>query len=382
MRADRDRRIAAALEPALAHGTAAILAVSGGPDSTALLHAAATLAPGRLHVATIDHGLRPESRAEAVAVGAAAGRLGLPHRILAWDNAARPAAGVQAAARAARYRLLAGLAREVGADRILTGHTLDDQAETVLMRLIAGSGLAGLSGMRVERDLAPGLRLVRPFLAIPKADLVAWCEARGIGFLRDPSNADDRYARARLRRLLPDLAREGLDASRLARFAERAARDEAALRRAADEGFAAARAAGEALGLRLDGAALLAQPEAVTLRLMERAVDAAGGEGPHRLERLERLTFGTVLPALRAGRTARGTLRGLVVTVGRDGTVTLTRAPPRRRGAATTGAPEPPSELLGKGGPATYIGPECEDDPPVMGKGSAAGGPHSPRIDR
>ncbi|MEA1830810.1 tRNA lysidine(34) synthetase TilS [Methylobacterium durans] len=375
--------MAAALRAVLSETrSTAVLAVSGGPDSTALMHAAAACAPGQLHVATVDHGLRPESRAEAAAVGRAANGLGLPHRILAWDTGGRPASGIQAAARAARYRLLAAFAAEVGAGLLLTAHTLDDQAETVLMRLFAGSGLAGLAGMRPERNLGRGLRLVRPFLGIPKADLVAWCEDRHIAYLRDPSNADERFARARLRRLMPELAREGLNTGRLVRLAERAARDEAALQGAARELLAALRLSSPEGGLRLSGAGLIGQPEAVTLRLIERAMDAAGAEGPRRLERLERLTLDTLLPAVIAGRTARRTLRGFIVDVARNGDITLSPAPERRRGTATTGAPEPPCELLGKGDPATYIGPECEDDPAASGKGSGAGDPHSPRIDR
>ncbi len=201
---------AALLKPWIGPGTAyrgAVLAVSGGPDSTALMGCAASTEPGiPFVVATVDHGLRPGSAAEADEVAGLAARLGLKHRILAWTGP-KPAARLQEAARAARYRLLAELARETGADLVLTAHTLDDQAETVLMRLCAGSGPAGLSGMAPARTLV-GLTLGRPFLNVPKTRLVATCEERGWPFVRDPSNADPRFGRVRLRRLLPLLAEE------------------------------------------------------------------------------------------------------------------------------------------------------------------------------
>ncbi|KAB1074928.1 tRNA lysidine(34) synthetase TilS [Methylobacterium planeticum] len=365
-----------------------LLAVSGGPDSTALMHAAAAGA-GRagpaLHVATVDHGLRPDSAAEAEAVARGAAGLGLPHHRLRWEGP-HPATGLQAAAREARYRLLAACAGGIDAGLLLTGHTRDDQAETVLMRLLAGSGPAGLAGMRAERPLGPGLILARPFLGLPKAALVAWCRARGLATLRDPSNADPRFGRARLRALMPALAREGLSAARLVRLAERAARDEAALGAAAAQALAAALREEAPGRLGLDGAEVAALPDAVALRLLDRALDRAGGAGPRRLERLERLALEALLPALRAGRPLRRTLRGLLIEARPDGGLSLRPAPRR-------GGPRPGSDphgrhgagdagLLGKGEPTTYIGPECDDDPTAAGKGPGAGLAHSPRMDR
>ncbi|WP_232628990.1 tRNA lysidine(34) synthetase TilS [Methylobacterium sp. Leaf118] len=329
--ASRDGPLARALAPVLdGAGGPILLAVSGGPDSTALMHAAAARGPaGGLFVATVDHGLRADSAAEARAVGARAGTLGLPHAVLTWD-APRRGSRVQAEARAARYRLLALHARGIGAGLVLTAHTRDDQAETVLLRLIAGSGPGGLAGMRPERPLAEGVRLARPFLALPKADLVAYCAAHTLPFATDPSNADERFARARLRRLLPLLESEGLGAVRLARLATRAARDEAAL---------SARAAAVLINLRrhgpegwcLDGRRLAREPEAVVLRVLDAALDAvAESPAPKRLERLERLVLDAVLPALGEGRALRRTLRGVLVSVGPSGTVRLAPAPPRR----------------------------------------------------
>jgi tRNA(Ile)-lysidine synthetase-like protein len=224
----------------------AIVAVSGGPDSLALLYLlrrwqtiddevfrAATdglLNPmgddyalprtQPLVVATVDHRLRPESATEAAHVAEVARAWGYPHVTLVWDGP-KPTAGIQAAARDARYRLLAGAAREHGFAAVVTAHTLDDQAETVLMRLARGSGPKGLGGMVKEGALLRGLDLRRPLLDIPRARLLATLRAADVPWIDDPSNADPRFLRPRLRRIMPPLAAEGLDARRLAAFAAR-----------------------------------------------------------------------------------------------------------------------------------------------------------------
>ncbi|MEH3117006.1 MAG: tRNA lysidine(34) synthetase TilS [Methylorubrum populi] len=331
--ASPDEHLARALAPFLDKAEAKVLlAVSGGPDSTALMHAAARIdAAGRLRVATVDHGLRPGSAGEAAAVGRWAAELGLAHTVLTWD-APRRGSRIQAAARAARYSLLAGHAAEIGAERVLTAHTLDDQAETVLMRLIAGSGPAGLAGMRRERPLAPGIRLARPFLGLPKSGLVTYCEVHRLPFLRDPSNADERFARARLRRLLPLLEAEGLSAARLGRLAARAARDEAALTQRAQTVLSEiARPAEKSLAL--DGLRLLREPAAIALRVLDAALERVVPDGeataPRRLERLESLVLEALLPALAEGRALRRTLRGVLVEARAKGVVRLAPAPPR-----------------------------------------------------
>src|SRR3954466_2707365 len=161
-------------EPAL------ILAISGGPASTALMWLAARWRARRkrgpkLIAVTIDHGLRPESAREALTVKRLARKLGIAHRTMAWTGT-KPATGIQEAARNARYRLLADAARKSGARHILTAHTLDDQAETVLFRLARGSGVSGLKGMSGLRRFdaqRPALSLVRPLLSIPKSRLLA-----------------------------------------------------------------------------------------------------------------------------------------------------------------------------------------------------------------
>ncbi|MCJ2072067.1 tRNA lysidine(34) synthetase TilS [Methylobacterium sp. J-030] len=367
-----DDPVLQALGPWLGRGV--LLAVSGGPDSRALMHAAAALG-ARVQVATVDHGLRPESRAEAEGVGAAARALGLPHAILAWAGP-KPRTGLQDAARAARYDLLAAEARRVGADRVLTGHTRDDQAETVLMRLAAGSGPAGLAGMPAERVLVPGITLGRPFLVLPKAALVAWCEARGIPYLRDPGNADPRFARGRLREAWPILEREGLTPARLARLAERAARDAAALRIAAAQAFETARIPAADGTLRLDGAVLAALPEAVALRCLDQALTWAGA-APRRLERLEALVLESLLPALRRRAAIRRSLAGFMIAVDAAGTVSLVPAPPRRQRAADAALAAGASRLLGKGEPPAYIGAVCTDGPAEPRDASVPGVAHA-----
>ena len=317
-----------------------ILAVSGGADSTALMVLAhqwcRRLARGpHLVAATVDHGLRRGSRAEARAVGALARRLGLPHEVLAWRGA-KPATGIEAAARHARYRLLAALAQRLGADAIATAHTLDDQAETVLMRLAAGSGPAGLAGMR-PRDVRHGVVLLRPFLGVRKARLIATLAREGIGWMEDPMNTDPGFARPRLRAAGAVLAREGLTPERMARLAERMARYEcvvAAAAQAARAGILDPRRPG-----RLDGRALLAAPEEVALRLLAGEIAAHGppaagrpscaSEKTPRLQRLEAL-WGDLRAAIAQGRATRRTLAGALIAVGSDGSVLIAPAPPRR----------------------------------------------------
>lgn len=201
------------------------LAVSGGPDSLALmlLAAAWARAPGRprLVVYTVDHGLRPEAADEAAMVVRAAEERGLAARLLRWEGD-KPATGVQAAARAARYRLMAAAMAADGAELLLTAHHLADQAETVLMRLAHGSGVAGLAGMRA-RSVVEGCAVYRPLLGVPPEALAAVVAAAGLTPAADPSNADPAYERVRWRQAQPALDRLGLTAERLGVFARRMA---------------------------------------------------------------------------------------------------------------------------------------------------------------
>lgn len=314
-----------------------LVAVSGGPDSIALLALLAewARAPGRpsLHAATVDHGLRAESAAEAAAVAALCERLNVPHATLRWVGL-KPATGLQAQARTARYALLAREAVRLGGATLVTAHTLDDQAETLLMRLAHGSGPSGLTGMRA-RTMKEGVALVRPLLAVPKARLIATAEAWGLPFVRDPSNADQRFERVRWRAAMPLLAEQGLTAERLGRLAQRLARLDAAASRRAEDVLSSVRlagsASGEGLSLRFD--VLAAEPEEIVLRVLGRALDAVApqGESYTRLERLEDCAE-ALLEAQRAGLAIRRTLSGCIVSLGRDAVLTLKPEGPRRRG--------------------------------------------------
>lgn len=194
-----------------------LLAVSGGADSIALLHLAAHLRPdATLRVATVDHGLRPGSADDARFTERAASALGVEAVTLKWEGA-KPSAGVQAAARAMRYRLLAQEAERWRADAILTAHTADDQAETILMRLAHRSGLRGLAGMAPEIAIADGpgppQRLLRPLLGHRRAGLRAVLAEKGAAFVDDPGNDDRRFERVRARQSLaaaPPEATHGL----------------------------------------------------------------------------------------------------------------------------------------------------------------------------
>ncbi|MCD0420104.1 tRNA lysidine(34) synthetase TilS [Rubrivivax sp. JA1024] len=285
-----------------------------------------------LFVATVDHGLRPEAAQEARAVKRLAASLDLPHRTLRWRGA-KPASGIQAAARAARYPLLAEAALRAGATHIMTAHTRDDQAETVLMRLSRGSGIAGLAAMarETERD---GVVLARPLLDVPKARLLATLAKAGIGFATDPSNVDPRFARPRWRELMPMLAAEGCDARSLARLAARAARADAALERMADgaeQFLASSRGASDRPGI--DAVAFSGLPAEIRIRLLVRSLTQQGYEGPPELGKVEALASALQLAmtsAAPAGKIRlRQTLAGAVVTLTKDRLV-IAPAPPRR----------------------------------------------------
>jgi tRNA(Ile)-lysidine synthase len=266
-------------------------AVSGGPDSLALvflLHEWLAARGGRLTALTVDHGLRPDSAAEAAGVSRLLELHGIEHRVLAWQGP-KPAASRQAAARSARYRLLLAACEAAGIFHLALAHHLEDQAETFLLRLGRGSGLDGLAAMAPVSETS-GLRLLRPLLDLPKARLQAALEARGLAWVDDPSNRDGAYARVRLRRLLPELAGEGLTPARLGGASHHLGRARAALE--GDVAALLARAArpDPAGFVDLDPAALAAASGEVSRRALARCLMAVGGCGyTPRLERLERL---------------------------------------------------------------------------------------------
>jgi tRNA(Ile)-lysidine synthase len=264
-----------------------LLAVSGGPDSMALMGFAASWRSRQgdaplMEVVTVDHGLRPESRREAETVAASARQLGLPHRLLSW-NAGPVRSAVQEAARAARYELLLSLARTAPVVRtaIVTAHTRDDQAETVVMRLARGSGVDGLAAMRAQRQLsAEGpVDLLRPLLDQSKSDLMAWLSDNGMAWVTDPSNSDCRFERGRLRRLQPALEEAGLTAQALALSARRLARARAALEAATDELMRAAVDVHSGAFAEVRMEPFMEAPEEFRVRLLARLIRAFGGAG-------------------------------------------------------------------------------------------------------
>ena len=249
------------------------LAVSGGPDSLALLLLAHAALPGRVEAATVDHGLRAESAEEARGVARVCADLGVPHRTLAV-RVELAGDGVQSAARGARYAALSGWMGEQGLAALATAHHADDQAETLLMRLNRASGVAGLAGVR-ERGPVPGASglLLRPLLGWRRADLAAVVAGAGLQAVDDPSNADDRYDRARLRGQLAGAP--WLDIPAIARSAAHLADADAALDWAAEREWREA-VEKDGLGLTYRPRA----PRAVALRVLARIVTALDGEAP------------------------------------------------------------------------------------------------------
>lgn len=312
-----------------------LLAVSGGADSMALMHLIARWrAHGRadatrdpeISVATVDHGLRPGSHAEALAVGDAARALGFPHHVLSWTD--RPRSRVQEAAREARYRLLTAHLRAFGEPHaaLVTAHTADDQAETLLMRLARGSGLDGLSAMAAARPLTPGGpgMLVRPLLGVGKHRLLATLRAGAIGWVEDPSNRDPAFERVRLREAAGTLAALGLTADKLALSARRLGRARLALDAALADFEARVLATNAGAYAAIERHALAAAPEDLRLRLFERVLAAYGGSAPPpRTAEVEAL-----MQRLDHASNLTATLGGCLIAAG-PSTVRVSREPGR-----------------------------------------------------
>lgn len=318
-----------------AHAPALILAVSGGPDSVALMWLAArwrrSLKRGpALTVVTVDHGLRSEAAREAREVKRLAALLDLPHKTLRWTGD-KPKAGLPAAARDARYALLAKAARKLGAAHVMTAHTRDDQAETVLMRMARGSGLTGLAAMSAgtKRD---DIEIVRPLLRIPKSQLIATLDRAKVGYATDPTNTDPGFTRPRLRALMPALAAEGMDSRNLQRLAARMARADAALELMADgaERFLALRNPGRSPDA-IDAVAFMGLAEEIRVRLLLRMINAVGLEGPAELGKAESLAqaMEQAMQAAGNGILLKQTLAGALISLTRN-RLKITPAPPRR----------------------------------------------------
>ncbi len=247
------------------------IAVSGGPDSCALLLLAHAALPGRVEAATVDHGLRSESAAEAEFVGSLCERLGVPHRICTVEVGQ---GNLQSQARAARYEALERWAKEQGLHAVATAHHADDQAETFLLRLNRGSGVSGLAGVRA-RGVIPGGQtlLLRPLLGWRREELGQIVDQTGLAAVQDPSNLDDRFDRVRMRKALASAT--WLDTAAIAQSASHLADADFALEWAARiEWDRCVRK--EGLGMAYRPRA----PRAIAIRVLARVVRELDGEEP------------------------------------------------------------------------------------------------------
>lgn len=307
------------LDALVAKGAPIGIAVSGGPDSLALLLLAATARPGEVEAATVDHSLREESRAEAEMVAALCERLDVPHSILTVEWGQKPATGLQERARAARYGLLAAWARERGLRALLTAHHLDDQAETVFMRLVRGSGISGLAGMRrVAPTPGSDVPLVRPLLGWRRSELEQVCAEAQVAPIMDPSNEDEQFERVRTRRALAEA--DWLDPRAIALSAAHLGEADAALRWATTQAWdRSVITNGREIVFAVAGV-----PREIRRRIVTRSITALANEGqgsPLRGGELNRL-----LSVLASG--GRATIRGVLCSGGPQWR--FAKAPPRR----------------------------------------------------
>lgn len=297
------------------------IAVSGGPDSLALLILAAAARPRAIEAASVDHALRPESRAEAEMVAGLCRQLGVPHAVLTVGWAGKPTTAIQERARGARYDLLADWVSGRALDALVTAHHADDQAETLVMRLNRGSGVRGLAGMRPSANV-PGsaIPLLRPLLGWRRSELETICAAAGLTPAVDPSNEDERYERVRIRNALGEA--EWLDSEAVGRSAVHLASADEAIGWAAEQEWdRAVTAEDRRIAYRPSGA-----PAEIVRRIVARAVTALAHEGPG--ESLRGRELGAVIEALEGGRTA--TLRGVLCAGGKEWR--FSKAPARKTG--------------------------------------------------
>ncbi len=209
-----DEKIAAFIKDSVLPHHTCVVAVSGGADSMALLCLMQGLQEKyhffkQIMAATVDHGLRVESHLEAAQVKMWCASLGINHVTLVWEGD-KPKSGVQAKARQARYDLLTHHCKEKGAKYLMTAHHFDDQCETFFLRLLKGSGVQGLRGMRAIQN-KKNITLLRPFLSITKKECLDYLEKISQAYLHDPSNDNLDFERVKMRQMLSDLSQKGLD---------------------------------------------------------------------------------------------------------------------------------------------------------------------------
>lgn len=309
-----------------------LLAVSGGADSVALMVLARDWATSRrrkapkFSVATVDHGLRKEARDEAARVAKLAKSLRMPHETLLWRGT-KPKTGIQEKARLARYDLLLAHARAIKAEAIALAHHADDQAETLLMRLASGSGLSGLAGMRMV-TMRDGIFVVRPMLELASARLRTTLDARGIGFVDDPSNSNDAFARVRLRKARAVLEAEGLSRERLQTLAYRMARADEALKIstvAAQHRHIIPSETGQ-----IFAPTLFNEPLEIILRVLQASILTLGSGAELILHRLENRIL-DLCAARSIGKSMKFTLGGAILSLSADGRLKILPESPRRK---------------------------------------------------
>ena len=256
----------------LLQGASLALAVSGGPDSMAMLALATAAFPGQIRAATVDHGLRPAAVDEAAMVARWCAAAGVPHQTLVLRDAIGRSR-IQETARTLRYDLLGRWVAEMGAVALATAHHVEDQAETVLMRAVRGSGPAGLAGIRSHRiafqgeETPIGFAIVRPLLGWRRADLRAVVVSADVPFVDDPSNADQQFERVRVRRLLAETP--WLDPVGLARTAQHVGEAHSALEEIAEWLWSERLVPDDSGGIKLRIAEL---PRAVQRMLVRKAI--------------------------------------------------------------------------------------------------------------
>lgn len=315
------------LDAIVAPGARIGIAVSGGPDSMALLLLAAAARPRHIEAATVDHALRPASRSEAERVAEICAAVGVPHSILTASWGEKPETAIQERARAVRYLLLGEWARKRDLDALVTAHHLEDQAETFLMRLARGAGVRGLAGMRPLSRVDGALPLARPLLGWRHSELEAVCAEAGVDPIRDPSNDDEQFERVRLRKALATAP--WLDPTAIAHSAANLADADAALVWAADfEWRRAVTERGEEVVYTPAGA-----PAEIRRRILRRVLLQLATEGDAEVRGRE---MDELIAVLDSG--SRATLRGVLCTGGAQWR--FSRARPRRPTSNQVGAVE------------------------------------------
>jgi tRNA(Ile)-lysidine synthase len=325
-------------------GDLVLVACSGGPDSMCLLHALDRLRRlFRIHLAVFhfDHRLRPDSGADGRYTARQAERLGLPFHLREAHDAPREGQAPEAWARLARYAALHSVAEEAGATRAAIGHTLDDQAETVLLGLLRGGGLDAVAGMPPVGSLPPlGFPAVRPLIEVLREETEAFCRSLRLRPRRDPMNEDRRYLRARMRHDVLPLLEERVDRgvrATLARTAENVRADAGYLDSVASAAAREVTSVGED-EVRLDAAALAVLPEPVAARVVRQALRLAAASSGEWWSDVRTAHVRAVLDLARR-RGGRGVdLPGGLLAARTKGYVRISRASPesrrRRRGTS------------------------------------------------